>query len=200
LERRADIFFAVYLKRILEAELDIDVVNIIPEFPLKKESSNQSVKADYACFTSTKKVVLVELKTDNDSLTQEQLDDYRRALAAGWEKVIDGVNAIQEISTERKKYKALGSSLKETSSVSVSRAGKTKQWAARGGWSFYGKIAVIKPSMEKRDKKKFNADGKVVFIPFRKVAKYLEADRSELASRFVESLDDWSRKKTKRRK
>ena len=48
LERRADIFFALYLPGIVEHVLGVPVdPRVIPEFPIRKEYSRRSTKADY---------------------------------------------------------------------------------------------------------------------------------------------------------
>ena len=48
LERRADIFFALYLPGIIEHALGVKVdARVIPEFPIRKEHSRRSTKVDY---------------------------------------------------------------------------------------------------------------------------------------------------------
>jgi hypothetical protein len=48
LERRADIFFALYLPGIVEHALGVAVDPwVIPEFPIRKEYSRRSTKVDY---------------------------------------------------------------------------------------------------------------------------------------------------------
>ncbi len=62
LERRLDIFFSIYLKEIVEVfykeilnEKDIKLSEvIIPEFPLKKDGSNNSTNVDYVMFCKKK--------------------------------------------------------------------------------------------------------------------------------------------------
>ena len=51
LERRADIFFGLFLPHVLDdylrpSELAVDT-RLIPEFPLRQQGSNRSDKADY---------------------------------------------------------------------------------------------------------------------------------------------------------
>ena len=69
LERRADIFFAVYLARVLEEKVGLAIDPIlIPEFPLKKDGNNLSNKADYLLLARDKsQAFLVELKTEMSS-------------------------------------------------------------------------------------------------------------------------------------
>lgn len=84
LERRLDIFFALYLPEILKSKIniDIDYKDITPEFPLKKEESYRSTNADYAIFSKRNEKIqlyLMELKTDMHSIKNNQNDYYNRA-------------------------------------------------------------------------------------------------------------------------
>jgi hypothetical protein len=74
LERRADVFFSIYLPSILQSKLGIKIEGIIPEFPVRKgtiqieSESNRSVKIDYFVkVKGTNDVLFVELKTDDSS-------------------------------------------------------------------------------------------------------------------------------------
>ena len=77
LERRADIFFSIYLKEFLREVLKYDARDIVPEFPLHKgvvdpeEKKNLSVKVDYLV-KCRDKVLFVELKTDPASRNDGQ--------------------------------------------------------------------------------------------------------------------------------
>ncbi len=99
LERRADIFFAIYLKEILKRCLDgnpiIDL--IIPEFPIRKNKKNYlSCNIDYMCLSKNKDknkgiIYFVELKTDNDSVKDEQ---YKLMKEFDEQKPEDFINGI----------------------------------------------------------------------------------------------------------
>lgn len=74
LERRADIFFALYLEDLLTYcgyFAAGDQLTVIPEFPAKQEHMNLSDRIDYMV-ASDDKMVYVELKTDNHSIRAEQ--------------------------------------------------------------------------------------------------------------------------------
>ena len=84
LERRADIFFALFLPDVLNHHLskrkrgiEIDR-RLIPEFPLKRREDNNSRKADYLALSIDHKgalgrhAFLIELKTDSASLNTDQ--------------------------------------------------------------------------------------------------------------------------------
>lgn len=117
LERRADIFFALYLDRILEPTFKghrFDLV--IPEFPVRlgsineamPKNGNRSVKVDYACFDSQKKLcVLVELKTDNGSMRDVQFELMREAQRKGLDALLRGIVALRNASKSKRKYDAL---------------------------------------------------------------------------------------------
>ena len=95
LERRADIYFALFLPDVLEARYG--PCEIIPEFPLrlgtlwpkgsrtllpdkKRKWQNLSVKVDYVAFTKDPQAVyFVELKTDLKSLKDDQNAYLKRA-------------------------------------------------------------------------------------------------------------------------
>ena len=92
LERRADIFFAIYLeeilKRCLEGNPEIDL--IIPEFPIRKDETNLSCNIDYLCI-SKNKLYFIEFKTDNDSVNDEQ---YNLMKGSDKQKAVDFINGI----------------------------------------------------------------------------------------------------------
>lgn len=69
LERRADVFFSVYLKEVVEEFTKTTLEDVmIPEFPVKHDGTNQSDKVDYVLFTKDRKrVFFIELKTDGGS-------------------------------------------------------------------------------------------------------------------------------------
>ena len=63
LERRADVFFSLYLHEVLEAELGVELEpTLIPEFPIKRDlvlavdPSGLSVKVDYALVARERRI------------------------------------------------------------------------------------------------------------------------------------------------
>jgi len=77
-ERRIDIFINLFLEKILSAYYGEKVIFVVPEFPLKKnETNNQTDKLDYLCaFEETKQPIFVELKTDVISFNINQAKFY----------------------------------------------------------------------------------------------------------------------------
>lgn len=111
LERRVDIFFALYLKEILKEKLKIEIDNedIFPEFPLKKwENDYSSNNADYAVFCKEEgkiKLYLIELKTDMNSIKPKQIEYYQKAKEdKKFSGILEGIIEIQKKSRQGKKY------------------------------------------------------------------------------------------------
>lgn len=102
LERRADVFFSVYLKGFLENALGVALEDeILPELPLKhglvpsERDSAQSVKVDFALFPRDReRVLFVELKTDLRSRRYRQDEDLVAAQQAGFRRVVEGIREI----------------------------------------------------------------------------------------------------------
>lgn len=73
LERRADIFFALFLPEVLEKHFEVDISQtLIPEFPVKNPNNNQSSNVDFLALQQSQdgnpdRAFLVEIKTDMGS-------------------------------------------------------------------------------------------------------------------------------------
>lgn len=106
LERRADIFFALYLEDLLiycGYFAARDRLTVIPEFPAKQEHMNLSDRIDYLV-ASDDKMVYVELKTDNHSIRTEQALYLHKNQQ---KKLSEVFSDIISISTARAKYRHL---------------------------------------------------------------------------------------------
>lgn len=111
LERRADIFFALYLEDLLKYGKDKkdkyfeegETVTIIPEFPAKHADTNQSDRIDYMV-CSERKVVYVELKTDTNSIRSEQAEYLLNIQQRALKDVLEDIIAIYRATTAKKKY------------------------------------------------------------------------------------------------
>ena len=136
LERRADIYFAMFLPDVLKARYG--PCQIIPEFPLRhgtlgtdKESTgkggigaNQSVKVDYAAFTKDPQAVyFVELKTDCSSVSLDQAKYLKKAKGLEFRKLADGIDYIIENKKTKqlKKYKYLRKRLSDLSVLDLAQ-------------------------------------------------------------------------------
>jgi len=109
LERRADLYFSLYLPEVLEAVLGTPVrPNLVPEFPIKQLDSNRSDKVDYLAATADgAKLVFVELKTDCNSTRPEQFEYLCRGAQKTGAELLDDLSTIRKASKARPKYDAL---------------------------------------------------------------------------------------------
>ena len=111
LERRADVFFALFFPEVLRAHLakqnrsiEINPV-LIPEFPIKEKDSNRSKKIDYLALSKCgEQAFLVELKTDMVSISKKQRDYLVRAATSGLGELVGGVLKICGATKKRGKY------------------------------------------------------------------------------------------------
>ena len=135
LESRMDVFFGMLMPEFIEANFDVCVYTVIPEFPLheclyKAEGkaqhkdnepplSNRSSNVDFAVFATTgsqKVIFLVELKTDMESLKEEQLERMiktRRNADGVAGAILESVREIAMNSPVKRKYAHLVWSLLE---------------------------------------------------------------------------------------
>jgi hypothetical protein len=115
LERRADLFFALYLPEVLENKLGFPVENqIIPEFPLRigtiypDIAIDKSYKIDYVALSADgKKAILVELKTEGLSRRDKQDKYLLAARTTGFPAMLDGVIEIFRATNSKRKYFSL---------------------------------------------------------------------------------------------
>lgn len=101
LERRADVFFALFLPEVLGKHSDMCIDDrVIPEFPIKKTNNNQSNKVDYFALSKDRRIAfLVELKTDMASIECDQLNLLKNAACEGSRQLIKGVISIAKSDT-----------------------------------------------------------------------------------------------------
>jgi hypothetical protein len=111
-ERRVDAVVAMFLPDVFNQVYGWDVEFIVPEFPLKKASNNQSTNADSLWFRRAKGAIteawiFFELKTDSASCNDEQLDIYRAAMDRGMPRLLGDLEAIANASASTSKYRAV---------------------------------------------------------------------------------------------
>lgn len=119
LERRADIFFSVYLNGLVEEVTGVALEDgLLPELPIKRDliwaelRSHKSVKVDYALFAKDRsKVFFVELKTDAHSRRDVQDHYLEAAKQLGFRKIVQGVCDILRETKAHQKYHHLASAL-----------------------------------------------------------------------------------------
>lgn len=118
LERRADIFFSLYLAEVLQKKFNLsDAPVLIPEFPVRyglvpkengKAGENQSFKIDYLAVTKDgKHVFFVELKTDMASRKPAQDEIMERAADIEGYLLFSDIKNIHKASNAKQKYLSL---------------------------------------------------------------------------------------------
>ena len=115
LERRVDVLFGMLLPTVIGVKFEVNPDNckVIPEFPLhkgkiEKSNDNQSLNVDFAVFfekENRKHLCLVELKTDQKSISVDQLEMIGKAKTeVGAREVLVGVLESANASAEPRKY------------------------------------------------------------------------------------------------
>jgi hypothetical protein len=178
LERRADIFFALYLSEIIKGRFTTDIQYIIPEFPIKKDDTNQSFKMDYIA-VSDAIVYFIELKTDNASRRSTQDEYLEKAKEKNISALIDGVLEIRKKTKAKKKYDHLLEKLEQIGWVKQNK----EKWENTIKHKDYNiQIVYIQPNNDHSNK---------TIISFDDVKKYLIHKEDELVQRFIKSLEKW---------
>lgn len=189
LERRADIFFAIYLKDILSNNInDFPIIDyIIPEFPVRKgnlksikdkPNSNLSFKVDYLAVSNiSKKIFLVELKTENESFRQIQKDILMEVKSWSVSDLTESVIEIKKASRSAK-YNTLTDKLTEMGWMDKNTQKSTNP-------EFEIHVVYIMPNDIKITDKRLH------IISFKEVIKSIKHREDKLTLRFIESLDRW---------
>lgn len=115
LERRADVFFALFLPEVLEEHFGAKNIHLIPEFPIKKsllsgDTTSKSLNVDFLAVEEEKsggprQAFLVELKTDMASRGEKQAIDLSDAVEVGLKGLVEGVIEIAGVTASRHKQK-----------------------------------------------------------------------------------------------
>lgn len=212
LERRADIFFSLYLPKILKDRTGKDINDIvIPEFPLHKKTlfgevgNNQSCRADYLALSKDgTSAYLVELKTDKGSGRQVQDEYLEKAQKVGLDKLLNGLREVFEVTTSKRKYFCLLKRLEELGLVSNLSEIEyiMKQDRLNGFKAALAKDNVVKiPKLEtdlslvciqpSSCSKEDEARPFTTWISFEEVRKVVSRHKDPLSKRFAESLEAW---------
>ncbi len=183
LERRADIYFALFLPFVLKERFELaSEPDLIPEFPLRhgtlgtdatatgkgKIGKSQSVKVDYAAVSRDDgKVFLVELKTDMASKRPAQDAYLQAASKKTFKELVGGVYEIRDAATgeAKRKYTNLIRYLEKIVVDELPQGMKPQ-------------VAYVQPKVDTEQ---------ISFLEFAKVIR----GRGEIADRFAESLKKW---------
>jgi hypothetical protein len=186
LERRADIFFSIYLPEILSHKFGVKIEGVIPEFPIRVGTIhhdidiNKSFKVDYlAKANDNKTIIFVELKTDEGSRRDKQDWYLERAKQVGLAELLDGVRKIYKATNSKKKYEYLLGLLQDFGFIALDKSGTFEITQA----DYVIQIVYIQPN---------NPDGQNNVITFQEISEIIERHGDELSLRFSKSLLKWA--------
>jgi hypothetical protein len=180
LERRADIFFSLYLPEVLFKTKSLGLAEmpiLIPEFPCRLETvhatgGNQSFKVDYlavaiAANDKPAQSVFVELKTEMGSRNDKQDANLEAAQKKGLQALLKGLAVIQNATKETGKYQHLDRRLTNASD-----------------WADEIAIVYVQP---------INPLSKNNVITFDEFADIVGKHSDYLSLRFAKSLREWAK-------
>jgi hypothetical protein len=185
LERRADIFFSVYLLEYLKSERGYDVQSIIPEFPIrvgtidpKNEDLNRSFKVDYLVkVRQPNSVLFIELKTDKKSIEKKQDGYLQDAKNKKMPLLLEGLRSIYRATNARDKYRHL---LKELEDATLIKNVCDCEFDV---------VRKNTPITVLRLQPTGNAKN---IITFKQFADFVGTKEDELSRRFSKSLKEWA--------
>lgn len=202
LERRADIFFAMYLPEVIQRFTGHEMVTtVIPEFPVSYRvidpgsRSNQSFKVDYLALSQDLGTAFfVELKTDMASRRSMQDMRMEAAQAAGMEEILRGLLEIMVATNERGKYYQLLKMVETMGLVKLPKA--LDEMAESGRWRGIGQVlsdVTINPVVRQCEivYVQPSSDGPNI-IDFEAFADVVATHPDPVSARFAESLRRWA--------
>ena len=204
LERRTDIYFAIYLRSFLQLHAATVLQStVIPEFPIKRDliwqdpPTHKSVKVDYVLFSEDKsKVFFVELKTDNASRRPAQDDYLATARRIGFRAILEGLLKIITHTTSHQKYYHLLSALSNAGFISLPRELGAALFAASPTphTHLYERIKLVPltPSIQVLYLQPVIEEGLEDHVDFETFATFLEARDDGFASSFASYLRRWT--------
>ena len=185
LERRADIFFAIHLDKIIEKVLGTKIDFVIPEFPVRvgeisetHSESNKSFKIDYLTYSKNEnKVYLIELKTDQWSRREKQDWYLERASKIKVKGLVNGLLKIYKATKQKVKYNNLLDKIEKIG------------WIERDNKTIKNQNIEIKPSVIYIQP--LNKENIESIISYDDIIKALSDLNDPLTKRFIESLEKW---------
>ena len=203
LERRADLFFSLYLTQVLEAKLGFPVADLItPEFPVRIGTLypdipiNKSYKIDYVAFSADiSKAILIELKTEGSSRSNSQ-DRYLKACQdVGFQALLEGLLHIFRVTNSKRKYFSLLLHLETTGLLEIPTNMKEIMFSRKIQGAVEASRAIkitcnasecILIYIQPTDK-----GGNV--ITFEDLRSVVEKNDDDVSRRFAKSLSEWAR-------
>jgi hypothetical protein len=205
LERRADLFFSLYLHEVLEEVTGLSLEEVIvPEFPIRMGSvsseheSHRSWKVDYLLVSrDLTSAFLVELKTEGRSRRNSQDDYLQAAQKAGLDALLHGVVELFRETKAKRKYFFLLQTLEAMGLLHIPPALKALFASdnLRGMTALSREIQLTPKRPELHILYIQPQGGTPGVISFSEFASVLETHKDPLSLRFAESLRQWAENK-----
>ena len=203
LERRADIFFSLYLPEVLEAKLGVPMrAELAPEFPVRIGTiypdiqTDKSYKIDYLALSATgAESVFVELKTEGASRRESQDKYLVAAQRVGLPALLDGLCAIFRVTNSKRKYFALLQHLDRMGllqipvALTAAMADATLQGATAASTGIVVTAPIAEPRIVYVQPKGKGPD----VISFQEFADIVATHEDLVSQRFAESMREWAR-------
>lgn len=192
LERRADIFFSLYLAEVLQKKFGLSEAPIlIPEFPVRyglipeskgSAGENQSFKIDYLAITKDgENAYFIELKTDMASRNPVQDDNMKKAAEMNMSKLFSGIECMLRNSNQKQKYLSLFRYISVLFNLDIRPDGVISD-ATFAKFKTKPKIIYLQPA------KSINKDD----IDFEYFANEISSQADHVSLRFADSLMNWA--------
>jgi hypothetical protein len=203
LERRADLFFSLYLPEVLEAKLGFPVVDqIVPEFPVRIGTIypdipiDKSYKIDYVALSAdANQAILVELKTEALSRRDNQDKYLLASREAGFPALLGGVLDIFRATNSKRKYFALIEHLESMGLVRIPMdmkeiMSRPSLQGATEASRFIEVTTTAADSIVVYVQPSGTGDDIINFEDFRAV---VQRHEDQVSQRFAQSLAQWAR-------
>ncbi len=203
LERRADLFFSLYLPEALERKLGYRVgEQLVPEFPVRigtiypKIPINKTFKIDYLALShDLKRAAFVELKTDSRSRRSKQDRYLEAAQKVGLTPLLEGLLEVFRASNAKRKYFCLLTLLESIGLASLPprmkevAAGKTLT-----GINEASREVVLTCPVSKIDIVYLQPSGEGAdVLNFEEFAATVSDHQDPFSTRFAASLREWAK-------
>lgn len=193
LERRADMFFGLFVRKIVSEHLKVDIHPvIIPEFPYRIRTTNHTVNFDYVLFDSdVTKAYVVELKTEPDSASPGNNDYLDDLYNDNFANIISSLKSVMKATDQKSKYAHL---LNKLSLLGISVddpccSNDSKEWIClrkSGNETIKIEIIYLAPKLKKPLNVNFN------HILFTDAVKILEDSGGAVECHFASYLRRWN--------
>lgn len=190
LERRADVFFSLYLPEALGRVLGFPVSDVlVPEFPVRIGTIypdipiDKSYKIDYLTVSVDGRTpIFVELKTEGASRRESQDKYLSKSQQVGLTALLDGLCVICKVTNAKRKYEHL---LLELERLGVMQRSAEGTWHPTAGDFVTPLLVYVQPNPPKEP------DTNTV-IAFHEFADVVAGHEDAFSQRFAVSLREWA--------